>query len=651
MILIFAVSNQSSAIDAGTSTTYASAVNDRFSSGYPATPVTNTDGSYLALGFNLSGIGWSQSLPSKSFGMLSPKHYLVARHYGGASSIDFFNGSSIVTGSQSTLENTNTGVLFTGETVRDTTLGTFASPVAGVEFYSVLDLGDSGSDYVGQTVLIYGHDGTTNNPVNSPRIFETTITAADSEVFVTSRTEVVLQSGDSGSPVFVKWVDPEGKEQLTLAGNNAAITSTDNFHNLINIDAAAQLNAFMVDDGYALKRVGNVETSWQGGAVLPPGASDDYGRSVNWSGFSVPDDTTYVGFDSDTTVHTSVDLSGGSESARGLIFKEGASSFSLSNGTLNLGRGGIANYDSNTVQNFSNDFILTDHQWWDGGTGTGALNVSGNIDTNGKLLIVQGSGSNVISGTISGSGSLAKEGDGDLEVSGNNSYSGGTWIHKGEVRITNQNALGTGNVLIESGGSLNVTTGVSFGNTVTLEGGKITGNGTITTTLAFTDGSVIAPGDSPGTFFGTNQDWGGGGVYQWEISDVDGMIGGDPGYDFVSLSDTLTISATSLDKFQIDITSLTLANTAGLVHDFDENTSYVWTIATAANGISGFDASFFELLTGNFGNSNSGLFSVQQNGNNVEVVYAVPEPSVALLVAIAAILFFATSGRRASNRS
>ena len=70
-------------------TGYSATVNDRFSSGFPTAPIANTDASFIGLPYDWSGVGWSATDGTKGFGFISPQHYLVARHYGGASTIRF----------------------------------------------------------------------------------------------------------------------------------------------------------------------------------------------------------------------------------------------------------------------------------------------------------------------------------------------------------------------------------------------------------------------------------------------------------------------------------------------------------------------------------------------------------------------------------
>jgi autotransporter-associated beta strand protein len=98
---------------------------------------------------------------------------------------------------------------------------------------------------------------------------------------------------------------------------------------------------------------------------------------------------------------------------------------------------------------------------------------SGNVTNNGTLQY-NASGNLTISNTVTGDGTLSMTGAGILTLSGNNTYSGGTTINAGTVTLGSQvsQALGTGTVLVNSGGTL-VTDRITLTNSLTLNGGTV----------------------------------------------------------------------------------------------------------------------------------------------------------------------------------
>ena len=199
-------------------TNYSSAVNDRFSSGFATNPVANTNTDFIGAGYDWSGAGWATTDGTKGFGFISPQHYLVATHYGGAAAISLQRtDGTLVTGSQSGVTNTGLGVPLGGTT--DLSLGTLNSPLGDPSLmarYGVLDLNasstaNSTSAYVNQPVYLYGRGP---NGSSSPRIGLTTIAGVVSggtnQYFTTPRTEVQLEAGDSGSPAFMVWTNVDG---------------------------------------------------------------------------------------------------------------------------------------------------------------------------------------------------------------------------------------------------------------------------------------------------------------------------------------------------------------------------------------------------------------------------------------------------------
>ena len=70
-------------------------------------------------------------------------------------------------------------------------------------------------------------------------------------------------------------------------------------------------------------------------------------------------------------------------------------------------------------------------------------------------------GDMTISGVLSGTGKLVKQGVGSLTLSANNTYSGGTSVNAGTITAAHSNALGTGKVQV-SGGILQGTVGLNI---------------------------------------------------------------------------------------------------------------------------------------------------------------------------------------------
>jgi len=236
----------------------------------------------------------------------------------------------------------------------------------------------------------------------------------------------------------------------------------------------------------------------------------------------------------------------------------------------------------------------------------------------------------VLSGQISGQGGVTKEAANQVTLTGNNTYTGATTVAAGK--------------LVVNGSIANSTTTVQSGAT-------LGGSGTVGA-LEIASGGTLAPGNSPGTLTAASAIWNGGGHYAWEINNFLGSAGTN--YDFLNVTGALTISANTDNKFIIDVISLLAAdNTAGNASNFDAYSSYSFAIATAAGGISGFDAAYFDIMTAGFSNSMgspgaTGSWSIAQNGNSINLNYAaaIPEPTTGSLLLVGLLGALAARRRR-----
>jgi autotransporter-associated beta strand protein len=279
-------------------------------------------------------------------------------------------------------------------------------------------------------------------------------------------------------------------------------------------------------------------------------------------------------------------------------------------------------------------------------TGTNKTLTVGNND-------VTASFAGVIADNTSGTGTVAltKTGTGALTLSGNNTYSGGTTVNGGSLFINSTSGAGTGSITVNSGV---LSVNASIGNAITLSGGTLSGNATLSVDLALNStASVISPGNSPGiSEFTTTQNWTAY-TYDWEINDFTGTTAGTD-FDNISIT-TGGMNLTGGTSYVLNVISLMGDNTSGIVPNFGES-SVSWSIISTQAGITAFDAGKWTINSTAFAalNGSTGTFSlVLTNADkDLSLVYTpVPEPSAyAALVGFGALGFVAYRRRKTSQR-
>ncbi|EKM3932375.1 fibronectin-binding autotransporter adhesin ShdA [Salmonella enterica] len=300
----------------------------------------------------------------------------------------------------------------------------------------------------------------------------------------------VLQVGEgelentlSGSGSLVK----TGTGELTLSGDNSysgATTISDGTLIAANVNA---LGSGDIDNSGVLKvGEGELKNTLSGsGSLVKTGTGE----------LTLGGDNTYFG---GTTIDDGVLIADNADSlGTGAV---------ANNGVLKVGEGELKNTLSGTgslVKIGTGELTLNGDNDYSGGTtiddgvliadnadslGTGA------VANNGVLQVGEGE----LKNTLSGTGSLVKIGTGELTLSGDNDYSGGTTISDGTLIAANVNALGSGD--IDNSGVLQVGEG-ELKNTLSGSGLLVkTGTGELTlsgdntysgdTTIA--DGTLIA---------------------------------------------------------------------------------------------------------------------------------------------------------------
>jgi len=297
-----------------------------------------------------------------------------------------------------------------------------------------------------------------------------------------------------------------------------------------------------------------------------------------------------------------------------------------SNSTNDLGVANVNGIQANTGAHVDNSVNLYGNSIQISGANATVTAAAGTqLGINNNLNLASNTG-------IGGSG-------GTVTINGQITGAGGITVNGAGTYVLNNAANSYGSTAVNAGTL--VVNGSTGAGSVTVSGtGVLKGSGSVGA-LHVSSGGALSPGNSPGTMNAASAEFGGGGVYVWELNDFKGAAGSDPGWDLLSVSGQLNVTATSADPFTVKLTTLTLADVAGTAANFNDGTDYSFAIATAAGGISGFNPGDFVLDLSGYQNPLAGGFwSISQAGNSVDLNFtAVPEPSMVMLWSVGLTLF------------
>jgi fibronectin-binding autotransporter adhesin len=239
---------------------------------------------------------------------------------------------------------------------------------------------------------------------------------------------------------------------------------------------------------------------------------------------------------------------------------------------------------------------------------------------------------------IIGSGRLVQAGAGTLTLGTAQPFTGATRIDAGTLSLGETGSISASPSVTVAAGASFFVADVAGGVYAVPATQTLTGNGTIVGALSIAGGATISPGSSPGTLSVTDAvTLASGGNYTWQMFSATGAAGAPDSWDLLDVGGTLTIASTTADPFRLNLWTLsgTGPDVSGAAANFNAGQSYTWKIASAAGGITGFEASKFLITTtatngtGGFANSlGGGTFSLAQSGNDLNLVFTSAAPSV-----------------------
>ena len=149
------------------------------------------------------------------------------------------------------------------------------------------------------------------------------------------------------------------------------------------------------------------------------------------------------------------------------------------------------------------------------------------------------------------------------------------------------------------------------------------GSYAITAKLLYDGGSVLTSASANITVTNAalvvTNFWSSGSNLVVNVSDATGTAG--VGYTQTNYTGYLDVSATSLNPFTLQLGSLS-GSSAGPAANFNNDSSYVWTIATTTRGVLEFDPAKIAVDTSTFSNDLAGgTFSVATNGGAITLVF------------------------------
>ena len=243
--------------------------------------------------------------------------------------------------------------------------------------------------------------------------------------------------------------------------------------------------------------------------------------------------------------------------------------------------------------------------------GTGAAGTSGTLNVNGGMV----QATNIIGG---GGIATINLNTGTVDLQAGNPFPG-VLTNISNLNVGTNGAINS--ALLENAASLTVANPINIAIN-----GTLAGNTFITSPGLIVNGT-IAPGTGGGSGSITNT----GNVTlglngNFVVTMQDAASGPGAGWSFLQTSGKLDSEAASTNPFTINPLSYATDH-SGLVTNFNDNTNYNWTIATAAGGLTNFSANKFTVDSSLFQNDLAGgYFYVQTNASSLILAFTNNHP-------------------------
>ena len=351
-----------------------------------------------------------------------------------------------------------------------------------------------------------------------------------------------------------------GSGTLTLNGTNTYTGNTTISAGTLEIGGGGSLGS----GAYS----GNISNS--GTFTLNTTAAQTLSGTVSGTGSLIKSNTNTVVLSGNNT------YSGGTTLSAGTLQIGHANALGTT-GTITLG-GGTLQYGSGITTDLSSRFSTAASQAYNIDTGINNVTYASALTSSG--------------------GTLTKNGSGMLTLNNaGNTYSGATAINGGTLNLAS--SLTGSAITVNSGGAL---IGTATAGTVTVNSGGVIGAGSAAAT--------------PGTLTVGSLTLNGGSTYTWDFGNVSGTAGTN--WDLLSVTNALTINATSGNKFTVAIT--------GTPTGWAPSTSQTWNIMNYGSLANAFDASVFDYTTSLVG---AGTWSFTNNSSSkfIGLTYTVSSTS------------------------